>query len=148
MYTIPGKIPIERKALKCAQNVPMGTFWAHFGHKSVPMGTFFCWGHFGHILFPKCAQNVPVGTFGHVLEAFLLKCGQNVPKCAHLQKCSKNVPKCAQWQSIKSQFYIQWWHFGHILGTIFEPLQNVPTAFWFVLNFSTLMQRYHRRMGS
>ena len=144
----------------------MGTFWAHFGHI---LGTKMCpWAHFfaGHILgtfcsqnvpkmCPKCAQNVPkraqnvpVGTFGHVLEAFLLKCAQNVPKCAHLQKCSKNVPKCAQWQSIKSQFYIQWWHFGHILGTIFEPLQNVPTAFWFVLNFSTLMQRYHRRMGS
>ena len=133
--------------------------WAHFGHilgtKVCPWAHFFAghilgtfWAHFVPKMCPKCAQTCPKCARGNIWARFRGFSVKMCPKCAHLQKCSKNVPKCAQWQSIKSQFYIQWWHFGHILGTIFEPLQNVPTAFWFVLNFSTLMQRYHRRMGS
>ena len=118
---------------KCAHGHILGTFWAHFGHKTVPMGTFFDWAHFGHIFFSKCAQNVPKcaqnvpkmcprAHFGHILGFFLLKCAQMCPKCAHLQKCTQNVPKCAQWWSIKSQICTSCNASGHILGTFWAHL--------------------------
>ena len=103
------------------KNMPMGTFWAQFGHKSVPMGTFFCWAHFGHILGTFCSQNVPrmcpKCARGHIWAHFRGFSVKMCPKCAHLQKCAQMCPVAVDKITILHPMVAFWAHFGHKFWT-------------------------------